>query len=53
MVHKMEKTYDKIVDILYVKYIAASTIGFVLQPNIYEFSEINLMLKSLIPDDVK
>ena len=49
----MELTYEKNVDILDVKQIAASTIGYTLQPGINENSDINLILKSLFPHDVK
>ena len=36
-----------------VKYIAGSTIGYTLPPAIYETSDINLMLKWLLPGKVK
>ena len=50
MVYRMELTYDEIVDVLDVKYIAGSTNGYTLVPGIYEVSDINLMLKSLLPN---
>ena len=53
MVHRIEVTYDEIVDIMDVKYIAAATIGHTLQAGIYEITDINLMLKSLLPDGIK
>ena len=53
MVYRMEVTYDEIVDILDVNIIAGSTIGYPLQPGIYENGDINLMLKSLLPKKVK
>ena len=53
MVYQMELTYDEIVDILNVQYIAGSTIGCTLVISINEFSDINLMLKSLLPNKVK
>ena len=53
MVYRMELTYDEIVVILETKYIAASTIGYTLPQAKYEISDINLMLKSLLPDQVK
>ena len=46
MVFRKELTYDEVVDILDVKYIAASTKSFTLTPGIYEITHINLMLKS-------
>ena len=36
-----------------MKHIDASTSGYTLPPGIYEVSVINLVLKSLLPDDVK
>ena len=53
MVKRLQVTYDEIVDILDVKFIAGSTKGFTLPSGIYEISDINLMLKSLLPDEVK
>ena len=52
MVYRIELTYDEIVDILDVKYIAGSTIGYTLVPGIYGVSVIHLMLKSLVPNKV-
>ena len=53
MVFKMALTYDEIVDILNVKYFAGSINGYTLQPGIFEISEINLKLKSSLPEEVK
>ena len=53
MVYISEMTYDEILDILDVNYVAASTVGYTLQPGIYEISDTNLMLKSSLPDEVK
>ena len=53
MVYRMELTYDEIVVILQTKYIVGSTIGYTLPQGKYEISDINLMLKSLLPDQVK
>ena len=36
-----------------MKYIDASTAGYTLEPGIYEISDINFMLMSLLPDEVK
>ena len=49
----MEFTYDEIIDILDVKYIAGLTKGYTLVPGIYEVTDIIMMLKSLLPEDVK
>ena len=46
-------TYDEIVDILDVKYIAGSTNGFTLLPGVNEGTDSNWMLKSLLPEEVK
>ena len=53
MVYRMELTYDGNIDILDKKYIGASTTGYTLPRGIYEISDLNLMLKSLLPDDVE
>ena len=53
MVYRMQLTYNEIVDILDVKYIAGSTIGYTLPPGVYEITDNNLMLKSLLPKGVK
>ena len=49
----MKLTYDEIVDILDVKDIAGSNIEYTLPRRIYEFSDINLTLKSLLPINIK
>ena len=53
MVYRLQLTYDEIVDIVDVKYIAGSTKGYTLAPGIHEVTDINMMLKSSIPKDVK
>ena len=53
MVFREELTYDEIVDILDVKYVAASTVEYTLQAGIYEITDGNFMLMSLLLDDVK
>ena len=53
MVYRLQLTYVEIIDILDVKFIAGSTIGYTLLPGVYEISDINLMLKSLFPGKVK
>ena len=53
MVYRLKLTYDQIVDILDVKYIVGSTIGYTLITGIYEISNIKLMLKPLLPNKVE
>ena len=53
MVYRLQLTYDEIIDILDVKYIAGSTIGYTLPVGIYEVSDNILMLKYLLPKEVK
>ena len=53
MVYRLQLTYDEIVDILDFKYIPTSTKGCTLVPGIYEVTDINFMLKSLLPEEVK
>ena len=49
MAYRMGLTYDKIVDLLDIKFIAGSTYGYILPPGIYEISDLILMVKSLLP----
>ena len=49
----MELTYDENVDILNVSFIAGSANGYTLTLGIYEISDINLMIKFLLLDEVK
>ena len=49
----MELTHAEIVDILDVKHISGSTIGYTLPPGVYEVSDTDLMLKSSLPDKVE
>ena len=53
MVHRMELTYSEIEYKLDTNYNATSSTGYTLMPGIFEISDLNLMLKSLLPDDVK
>ena len=53
MVYRMELPYHEIVDILDVKHIDGSTIDYMLPLAMYEISDENLMLKSLLPNEVK
>ena len=49
----MGLTYDEIVYILGVKYIAGSASGHTLPPRIYEISDFKYALKSLLSKRVK
>ena len=49
----MELSYNEIVDILDVKYNAGSNIGYTIPPGKFEIGDINLMLKFLLPKEVK
>ena len=49
----MELTYDEIVDYLHLENIARSTTEDTLPPGIYKVTDINLMLKSLLPNELK
>ena len=53
MVYRLPLAYDEIVDNLDVKYIAASTKRYTLAPGVCEVSDIIMMLKSLLPKNVK
>ena len=53
MVYRMELTYDEVLDIPDIKCIAGSAIGYTLPPGVYEISDLNLILKSLLLDEVR
>ena len=53
MVHRLQISCDEIVDILSISYVAGSTKGYTLPPGVYEFIDINFMLKSLLPKEIK
>ena len=53
MVFRTELTYSEIENILDMKNITKTSIGYTLPPGIKKGSDINLMLKSLLPDEVK
>ena len=52
-VFRLELTYSEITEILDTKYISASSIGKNFCPGIYEVSDLNLMLKSLLSNFVE
>ena len=53
MVYRMELTYDETVDIFETKCNAGSNIGYTLPRSINESCDFNLMLKSLVPNEVR
>ena len=53
MVNRMELTCDEIVDLLDIKYIATSSTGYAVPPGNHEIGDINLILKSLLLEEVK
>ena len=53
MVFKLDITYDEVVDLFEIIYIDGSIVGYSLPTGICEISDINSMLKSLLPDEVK
>ena len=53
MVCIMGFTNDDIVDILNMKNFAGSTIAVTLPRGVYGISDLNMMLKSLLPREVK
>ena len=52
MVLRMELSYSEIENIQDTSYIATSSFGYTLEKGIYEISDLNLMLKALLPDEV-
>ena len=53
MVSRMELTNHEVAEILDIKSIDAKSTGYTFPVGVYEVSKINLMLESLLPDDVK
>ena len=53
MIFRKELTFDEISHILDMKYIDGPTIGYSPPRGIYEITDFNLMLKSLLPNEVK
>ena len=51
--YRFQLTYDEIVGKLDVKYFVGSTKRYTLPPGVYEIIDINFMLKSLLPKEVK
>ena len=53
MAFRLEITYTEIFDILDMKYVDTSNIGYTLEPGMYEISHIRLMVKSKLPNELK
>ena len=53
MVYRFQLAYDEFIDKLDLNCNPTTTIGYTLPLGIYEFIDINLMLKYLLPKDVK
>ena len=53
MVHRLQITYVEIVEYLDFKNIPASTKKYTLVPGFYEVTDINFMLKSLLPKEME
>ena len=53
LVYRMQLTYDKVIDVLDLKYISTERRGYSLNPGIYEVNDLNNMLKHILPDNVK
>ena len=53
MVYWFQLTYDEVIDILHLKYIPTTTIGYSLPPGMYEHNDFNFVSKSSLPKEVK
>ena len=53
MVYRYQLTYNQIIDRLDLKNIPTTTLVHTLPPGIYEIIDINFMLKSLFPKELK
>ena len=49
----MKLTYQETVDIIDIEYIAGQTIAYTPPPGTFKISDPNLILKSLLPKEVK
>ena len=52
LVYRMQLTYDKIIDILDLKYFPTKRTRYSLNPNIYEVVDLKNTLKHILPDNV-
>ena len=53
MVFRMELTYNDTEKIFVMEFIDTTTIGYTVPPGVYQISDINSMLKFLLPNVVK
>ena len=53
LVYRFQLTYDEIIDVLDLKYIPTKRVGYSIKPNIYNFVDLNNILKKTLPDNVK
>ena len=53
MVFRLALSHTEISNIFDMKYIDASPTGYTLKPGVYKVSDINSIIKSLVPNDVK
>ena len=53
MLYRLHLTYDETIDNLVLKLITTTTIGYTLPPGFFEVTDINFMLESLLPEEVK
>ena len=53
LVHRMQLTYDEIIDVLDLKYVSTKRIGYSLDLGIYEVSDLNKTSKHILRDNVK
>ena len=53
LVYRMQLTYDKMIDVLDLKYISTKRIGFSLDPGIYEVVDLINTLIYILPDNVE
>ena len=49
----MQLTYDEIIDLIDLKYIAKKRTGYSLTPSIYEVVDLNITLRHILPNNVK
>ena len=53
LVYRMRLSYDEIINILHLNYNPTKSIGYSLNPGIYEVIDLNNTLKQILPDNVK
>ena len=53
LIYRMQLTYNEIIDILDLKYISTKTVGYSVEPNIYNVVDLNKTLKNILPNNVK